>query len=84
MTAPAGYQRSGLIGWIRCVVNGSLQLDGLSLRRTVDGRTVVCFPARRDGTGRRHFYVQPLGDDARRDLEFQILKALGIQETAAR
>ena len=84
IVAPTGFQRTGLIGWIRCVVNGCLQIDGLSLRRTADGRTVVSFPARRDATGQQHFYVQPLGDEARRDIEFQILKALGLGETTAR
>ena len=82
----AGHQRTGLLGWLSCTLNGSLRLEGLTLRKTLeDGRLTISYPAaRRDAMGRQHFYVRPLGDQARRDLEFQILQALGLEETAAR
>lgn len=69
---------SGLLGWIRCTLNDGVRLDGIALRRTAEGRHVLAFPERRDGAGRRHPYIRPLDDDARRDFEGQILDALGL------
>ena len=76
--------RTGLLGWVSCTVNGSLRLDGLSLRRTADARLVLSFPARRDGAGRQHFYVRPSDDRARREIERQVFQALGLEEGAKR
>ncbi len=74
---------SGLLGWISCSINGSLRLDGIAVRRTADGRLALSFPARRDDAGRRHFYVRPLDDKARRDIEHQVFLALGIEDGAS-
>ena len=67
----------GLIGWISCRVNRALALEGLTLRRTAAGRCAIAFPARTDRAGRRHFFIRPLSDAVRRDLEHQILEHLG-------
>jgi hypothetical protein len=77
---PADYAqaRRGLLGWVRCIY-GDLRLDSLAIRRTRDGRIVLTFPGRVDGAGRERPYVAPQGDAARRDLEVQILAALGAQ-----
>ena len=74
----------GLLGWIACVVDGSLALDGLALRRTMDGRLTLSFPARRDRSGRRHHYVRPSSDAARREIEEQVFAALGLCQGARR
>ena len=82
--APAADEKRGLLGWITCVVNGVLMLDGITLRRTLAGKYTLSFPARRDASGREHPYVRPLGDDVRRDIESQMFQALGIQPKANR
>ena len=74
---------SGLLGWVQCTLNGSLQLDGLMLRRTREGRLTISFPARQDGSNRQHFYFRPLDNDTRLEIEQQIFKALGFEEEAA-
>jgi len=75
--------RTGLVGWIRLVINDAIALDGIALRRTLDGnRLTLSFPARRDGSGRQRFFVRPITDEARRELERQILSRLGIDEAA--
>ena len=56
---------------------GNLLLDGIVLRRTADGRFSLSFPARTDRSGRRHPYVRPVEDAARRDIEVVILGELG-------
>ncbi len=75
---------SGLVGWVSCSVNGGLHLDGLALRRTAEGRLTLTFPARRDGSGRQHFYVRPLDERTRREIEFAVFKSLSIEGAARR
>ena len=75
---------TGLLGWVSLVVNDTLRLDGLALRRTLDGHLALSFPARRDASGRQHTCVRPLDDRARREIEAQVFAALGLQEGAAR
>jgi DNA-binding cell septation regulator SpoVG len=76
--------RTGLLGYISVTVNGTLRLDGLTIRRTADGRRTLSFPARRDATGRQHYFVRPLDDRARREIEHQVFQALGIDVEATR
>ena len=80
--APDATQETGLLGWLSLVLNGSLQLEGVTLRRTAHGRLALSFPARRDASGRQHAYVQPLDDRARREIERQVFMALGLEEVA--
>jgi len=78
-------QAGGLLGWLSCVVNDLLVLNGLALRRTaVDARVVVSFPARRDGVGKQWFHVRPVDDRARVLLEREILRALGLSGVKVR
>lgn len=76
----ADQASSGLLGWVSCTVNASLRLDGITLRRTVDGRLTLSFPIRRDRTGREQPYIRPLDRTARREIEHQIFRALGLLE----
>lgn len=75
--APEDLQRTGLIGWIRCIISGTLQLDGIALRRTSTGRLRLSFPERVDGAGRNHPIVRPMTEELRREIERQILDVLG-------
>ena len=68
--------RRGLLGYLS-VEYGNLVLDGIVLRRTAEGRFALSFPARTDRSGRRHSYIRPVSDDARRDIEAKILGELG-------
>ncbi len=68
--------RTGLLGWVTCVLNHAVLLDGITLRRTADGQLALSYPARRDRTGNQHPYIRPLDDAARQHLEREIFKAL--------
>jgi hypothetical protein len=68
--------RSGMLGFLS-VEYGTLILDSIVLRRTADGRFALSFPARTDRAGRRHSYVRPADDNARRQIEREILGQLG-------
>jgi len=71
---------SGLLGWVACKLNSSFLINGLAVRRTMEGKRTLSFPARRDRIGRKHYYLKPLNDEARREVERQVLQALGIGE----
>ena len=53
---------SGLVGWLSFVLNGMIRVDGISLRRTADGRRALSFPARVDSAGREWKFIRPLDD----------------------
>ena len=73
---------TGLLAYIEFELNGTLAVDGATLRRSAEGAEYVCYPARTDRSGARHPYVRPVNDAARRDLECQVLRALGLGGTA--
>lgn len=74
--------RTGLLGYLS-VEYGDLVLDGIVLRRTAEGRFTLSFPARTDRAGRRHSYIRPVDDQARREIESVILGKLGECEEAS-
>ena len=70
--------RTGLLGYLS-VFYGVLVLDGITLRRTVDGRFRLAFPSRTDRRGQKHSIVRPVDDDARQAVERELLGQLGEQ-----
>ena len=77
--APAGEadRRTGLLGWITCTV-GHLVLDGITVRRTREGRLTLSFPARRSRGGEQHAYIRPLDDRARLAIEREVFRAIDL------
>ena len=72
-------REAGLIGWVALTVNRSIRLDGLTLRRTLNGRLALSFPSHRDQAGREHPYIRPLDNENRGAIEAQIFAALGLE-----
>ena len=72
----------GLLGYVSFLVNGAIKVDGVTARRTRDGKLTLSYPARRDGTGRDHPYFRPITDEVRRSIESQVFAAL-LPEGAA-
>ncbi len=73
----------GLRGWVSCVLNGRLKLDGIAVRRTRSGRLALSFPSRKDRYGIEHFVVRPLDDAARKVMERLIFRALELRGKAS-
>ena len=71
--------RTGLIGYLS-VFYGAMVLDGITLRRTSDGKFRLAFPSRTDRRGQKHAIVRPVDDDARQAVEREILAQLGQHE----
>lgn len=67
----------GLGGYL-VVEYGSLVLDGITVRRTADGRLALSFPARTDSHGHRHPLVRPVSSTAREAFERAVFKQLGV------
>lgn len=72
----------GMLGHIAFVLNDTLRLDGITLRRTREGKPVLSFPCRRDRAGRDHPFVRPLSNDSRAMIEQHVFAELGIGEDA--
>lgn len=75
---------TGLLGWLTLAINDALQIDGVTLRRTRAGEFRLSYPEPRDRHGVKHTVVRPLHDEARRDIETQVFKLLGLSEESAR
>ncbi len=71
--------RDGLIGFLSLVV-GDLIVDNVTLRRTLDGRYSLSWPARTDRHGKKHPSVRPVSDEARRSIERQVFAELAQRE----
>lgn len=69
----------GLLGFVECTFNDQLRIDGITMRHTSDGRLAISFPSRIDRHGVRHHLVRPINDAARRNIQRQILAALGVE-----
>ena len=70
---------TGLLGYLS-VNYGNLVLDGITLRRTIDGGFALSFPARTDRAGRRHAFIRPADDTVRQEIERELLWQLGERE----
>jgi hypothetical protein len=66
----------GMLGWICCSVDQNLQLDGLALRRTTEGRYRLSFPHHVDSSGTKHDLIKPLSSRVRDAIEAQVIDAL--------
>ena len=73
--APGSLRATGLIGWVRIVLNDTVVIDGMTIRRTRQGTTVVSWPEPHNrGAARR--VVRPRDEGARAFLEREILSVL--------
>lgn len=79
--ANAADRLHGLVGYLQFRINGALLVDGVTLRRTADGRCILSYPERRDRQGRGHALLRPTSDAVRAHIAGQVLRALGIEET---
>ena len=71
--------RGGLLGFLS-VEFGPWVFDGICLRRSAAGKFILSFPARTDRAGKKHSYVRPADDHARKVIERAILAQLGQRE----
>ena len=68
--------KDGLVGWASCIVGGSVALHNLAVRQLADGGLALGFPTRFSRSGAKHYYFNPISDEARLALEDAILTRL--------
>ena len=82
--APKKHRVQGLSGWASFTLDGRLQLTSVAVRRTLDGRVTLSFPARTDRAGKQLFYFRPLDNGTRKEIERQVFQALRFEEAVPR
>lgn len=66
----------GLLAYVAFTINGQVRVDGVVVRRTLEGDHRLSFPSRPDRRGRKHPILRPLSDEARRHLEREVLRQI--------
>ncbi|MFH1680730.1 MAG: hypothetical protein ABIH26_08805 [Candidatus Eisenbacteria bacterium] len=69
-------ERDGLVGFGSCVLNRSLYLNNIAIRRGQDGRLYLSYPAGRSNQAVQHFHWNPISKRASDALEAAILGRL--------
>jgi hypothetical protein len=73
IAGPANEER-GLLAWAAISI-GPLRLDGLAVRRRLDGELIVTYPARKDPGGKLHRSMTPLDPELDRQIRTSIIAA---------
>jgi DNA-binding cell septation regulator SpoVG len=68
----------GLLGWVAFTLDKALRIEGVALRRTIEGHLTLSFPSYRDRYGNERYCLRPLNDSARQAIEEQVFQALGL------
>lgn len=66
----------GLRGWVSLELGEAVHLDGIAVRRGLNGRMFLSFPERRDNAGRAYSLVRPLRPEVRDAIETLVLGEL--------
>ena len=74
--ASRSERETGHLGWATFVIEGSLKVGSVSVRRRLDGSLALSFPTRRARTGVQHPILAPISEQVRADIEGQVLSAL--------
>lgn len=66
-------RRTGVRCFARVVIENTISIDGLTVRRTERGEYLVTWPSRRDSAGRHHAIVTIFDERTRGDVEHAVL-----------
>lgn len=73
VSVPESLRRTGIHCFAQIVIEETLYVDGLAVRKTERGDYVVTWPERRDGLGRPHAVVRLLDPETRTNVEHAVL-----------
>ncbi len=78
---PASRQKAakGLLGYLTFLLDGSIRVDGVQMRRTQAGELRLSFPSRLDHRGQEHPYLHPIDTPSRVAIERAVFEALGLE-----
>ena len=66
----------GLLGWTSFLLNDSLRVSSVAVRRTRVGEITLAFPTRRDRRGLEHPIVNPITHGVHKSIESDVLAEL--------
>jgi DNA-binding cell septation regulator SpoVG len=81
VAANASDRATGVLAFVNATING-LVVDGLTVRRGLNGGLRLGFPKHRDRYDRMHAVVRPADDAVRQALTREILGALALDAAA--
>jgi hypothetical protein len=81
--SPANQRVHGVLGYVAFVLNDAFVVDAVQVRRTALGRTTLSFAHRLDRGGTRRFWIRPLTDAVRLEVERQVFEHLQIKRDLA-
>ena len=67
-----------LVAWASCVINESLYINSIAVRREEDGSLSISYPFRKTRTDYKRYYFRPLNIDADRIIKESILGRIGV------
>lgn len=70
--ASALERETGLLGFVALVINDSVGIDGVTVRRSADGDLLLSWPEKRDRHGIVHRFVRPMDAATKTELERQV------------
>ena len=70
-----------MLGYVSFLIDGEVRIDGVAVRRTAKGALALSFPERPTKGGPRPI-IRPISDAARRNVEAQVFRELGLEEGA--
>lgn len=73
----------GLLAWASCVVDSSILLNNIAIRRGRDGSLFLTYPAKRATGGHSHHYFHPISVEAADAVQDAILTRLAALAKAA-
>jgi DNA-binding cell septation regulator SpoVG len=76
--SPADLE-SGLLGYVSCVLDDRLYVDGITVRKTAAGRVTLSFPEKRTARG-AYPYMRQVNAAARDEIERAIMTSIGLAE----
>ncbi len=65
-----------LLGWASCVINGSIFLNNIVIRRNGEGDLILSYPGKRSRSEQKYFYFNPITHAAQIALDRAILGKL--------
>ena len=75
--------KDGLLAWASCVVNNSIFLNNIAVRRSRDGSLFLTYPAKRTSGGERYQVFNPISVQAANTIQNAVLARLAVLAKAA-
>ena len=63
----------GLVAWASCVINNSIYVNNIAIRRGREGQLFLTFPAKKSRKDIKYFYFRPINKETKEIFDRAIL-----------